>query len=56
MKKHVQTPVPVDTAKTTWSIQHMCTRSVFVDDLSQPTQMFKTSCYHSCSVVIIKFS
>ena len=56
-KKHVHTPVPVDTATTTWSIQHMCTRSVCVDDLSQPTQMLnRTSCYHSYSVVTVKLS
>ena len=57
MKEYVHTPVPVDTATTTWSIQHMCTRSVCVDDLSQPTQMFKTtSFYRSYSVVTAKLS
>ena len=34
----------------------MCTRSVCVDDLSQPTQLLKTSCYLSCGVVTVKLS
>ena len=57
MKEHVHTPVPVDKATTTWSIQHMCRRSVCVDDLSQPTHTLKTTFwYHSYSVVTVKLS
>ena len=44
VKEYVHTYVPVETAATSRSIQHMCTRSVCVDDLSQPTQLLKTSC------------
>ena len=57
VKEHVHTPVPVDKATTTWSIQHMCRRSVCVDDLSQPTHMPKTTFwYHSYNVVTVKLS
>ena len=56
-EKHVHTPVPVDTATKTWSIQHMCTRIVCVDDLSQPTQLHKTTSFcPSYCVVTVKLS